>query len=106
MGATVPDSIEKAKTTVWQVVHGIPEGRVATYGQVARLSGIPQQSRMVGRILASLPPGSKIPWHRVINSQGKISNPSPERQAERLANEGVVVLNGRISLKAYQWETD
>lgn len=102
----MPDSIDKAKTAVWQIVHAIPKGHVATYGQIAKLAGMPQQSRLVGRILANLPKGSKIPWHRVINSQGKISNPNPERQKARLADEGVQVLNGRISLRLCQWETD
>lgn len=102
----MPDNVEKAKTAVWQIVNGIPSGQVATYGQVARLAGMPQQSRLVGRILARLPTGSKIPWHRVINSQGKISNPNPERQIERLAEEGVHVLNGKVHLKTYQWDTD
>ncbi|MFT4676702.1 MAG: methylated-DNA-protein-cysteine methyltransferase-like protein [Patiriisocius sp.] len=100
----MPDKVEKAKSMVWQIVHAIPEGNVATYGQVARLAGMPQQSRMVGRILAGLPKGSKIPWHRVINSQGKISNPNPSRQIERLAAEGVVLLNGRVKLTTYQWQ--
>jgi len=100
------DSIETVKHRVWQVVHAIPEGSVATYGQVARLAGMPQQSRLVGRILAGLPKASKIPWHRVINSQGKISNPNPDRQRDRLAAEGVVLINGKISLRTYPWETD
>ncbi len=98
------DSLEKSKHMVWQIVNAIPYGKVATYGQVARLAGMPQQSRLVGRVLAGLPRATKIPWHRVINSQGKLSNPNPQRQAERLAEEGVVMLNGRIRLKTYQWQ--
>ena len=101
----MPDSVEKAKQEVWQIVNAIPSGNVATYGQIARLAGMPAKSRLVGTILRNLPPGSKLPWHRVINSQGKISNPTPQRQIERLESEGVVFLNGRISLKHYQWET-
>jgi methylated-DNA-protein-cysteine methyltransferase-like protein len=100
----VPDNIEKTKEAVWQIVYAIPRGQVATYGQVARIAGMPQQSRLVGRILSGLPKGTKIPWHRVINSQGKISNPNPARQAELLADEGVILLNGRVSLASYQWQ--
>jgi methylated-DNA-protein-cysteine methyltransferase-like protein len=77
---------------------------VATYGQVAALAGIPQQSRLVGRILSRLPKSSKLPWHRVVNSQGKLSNPNPERQKDRLEDEGVTFINGRIRLKSYRWQ--
>ncbi len=97
------DSIEKTRQQVWQIVDAIPRGRVCTYGQVANLAGMPQQSRLVGRILARLPKGTRLPWHRVINSQGKISNPDPGRQKERLEKEGIVFVNGRINLKIYRW---
>ncbi|HIG42811.1 MAG: MGMT family protein [bacterium] len=100
------ESLEIAKHQVWQIVHAIPRGRVATYGQIARLAGMPQQSRLVGRILSRLPKGTQLPWHRVINSQGRISNPNPERQKERLERDGVVLLKGRVSLKIYQWSTN
>lgn len=100
------DSLEMAKEQVWQIVHAIPKGQVATYGQIARLAGMPQQSRLVGRILSRLPAGTRLPWHRVINGQGKISNPNPARQMERLAEDGVDAVNGRVSLKLYQWQTD
>ena len=88
---------------VWQIVNAIPEGSVATYGQIATMAGAPQQSRLVGRILSRLPKGSKLPWHRVLNSQGKISNPDPTRQQDRLEAEGVSLINGRVRLKSYQW---
>ncbi|MCZ6501134.1 MAG: MGMT family protein [Gammaproteobacteria bacterium] len=97
------DSIKRTREQVWQIVNAIPRGRVCTYGQVANLAGMPQQSRLVGRILARLPKGTRLPWHRVINSQGKISNPDPERQQERLEKEGIVFVSGRINLKAYRW---
>ena len=98
------DSIEKSRELVWQIVNAIPEGKVATYGQVAKLAGMPQQPRLVGRVLSQLPNGTKLPWHRVINSAGKLSNPNPERQKERLAKDGVVMINGRVNLKIYRWE--
>ena len=89
---------------VWQIVSQIPRGQVATYGQVARLAGVPSHSRLVGRILSTLPAGTRLPWHRVINSQGRITNPNPKRQQQRLEKEGVTLLNGRVSLKHYQWD--
>ena len=98
------DKIDEVQALVWQVVNAIPMGSVATYGQVAALAGMPQQSRMVGRILSRLPKGSKLPWHRVVNSAGKISNPNPDRQIERLNKEGVTLINGRINLRLYRWE--
>ncbi len=100
----MPDSIEDAQILIWQVVNAIPRGKVATYGQIARLAGLPQQARLVGRILSRLPAGSRLPWHRVINSQGKVTNPSPERQFARLADEGIVPIQGRINLKLYGWQ--
>ncbi len=97
------DSIKKIREQIWQIVNAIPQGRVCTYGQVANLAGMPQQSRLVGRILARLPKGTRLPWHRVINSQGKISNPDPERQKERLEKEGIAFVKGRINLQTYRW---
>ncbi|MGI9323512.1 MAG: MGMT family protein [Pseudomonadales bacterium] len=88
---------------VWQVVAGIPKGKVATYGQVAELCGMPAHSRLVGRILAQLPPGTKLPWHRVVASQGRVTNPNRAEQIKRLAAEGIAALNGRISLRQYRW---
>lgn len=88
---------------MYRVVALIPAGKVATYGQVAALAGLANQSRLVGRLLKQLPPGTTLPWHRVINSQGKISNPDPGRQLARLLEEGIVPLQGRISLRHYQW---
>ena len=93
---------EKAQALVWQIVFAIPKGKVATYGQIATMAGLPEQSRMVGRILSRLPKGSKIPWHRVINSQGQISNPNPSRQQQRLEADGLTPVNGRVPLTLQQ----
>ena len=58
---------------IYSVIRRIPEGRVATYGQIARLAGLGGHARMVGYALHALPSGSDVPWHRVINARGMIS---------------------------------
>lgn len=85
---------------IWLVVAAIPPGRVSTYGDVARAAGLPRGARRVGRALAGLPPGSAIPWHRVVNAQGSLSVPgeSGREQGRRLRREGVPVTDsGRIA---------
>ena len=93
---------------IWQVVASIPEGAVATYGQVAELAGLPRQARRVGGVLAALPHDSRLPWHRVVNAQGRISLPEPgtRRQRELLRAEGVVWTGDRIDLDRYGWRPD
>ena len=90
---------------VWKVVSDIPHGHVLTYGEVARLSGMPRWARRVSQALRWAPRSMELPWHRVINAQGKISFPPDSsgyrRQKELLENEGVVMLNGRIDLEKY-----
>ena len=92
----------------YAVVRRIPKGRVATYGQVARLAGLPAHARHVGYALAALEE-DKVPWHRVINAQGKISLRGlphfAERQRERLEAEGVLFdAQNRVLLKRFQWK--
>ncbi len=94
---------------VWQVIALIPKGRVATYGQVAELAGLPGGARRVGHLLSQLPPGSRIPWHRVINASGGISLPEHSggfaRQQRLLKKEGVAFnTSGRISLRRFRWQ--
>jgi methylated-DNA-protein-cysteine methyltransferase related protein len=90
---------------IWETVRMIPRGRVATYGEVARLSGLPQQARLAGYALHNLPHGSAIPWHRVINAKGMISLPRTKalRQKKRLEAEGVTFLNERVDLARHGW---
>lgn len=99
--ATDEPSREQA---IWQVVSSIPFGQVASYGQIADLAGLPGRARFVGRVLANLPAGSKLPWHRVVNAAGHISNRGgAQRQRQRLQAEGVVLLRGRVS-RAQFWQ--
>jgi methylated-DNA-protein-cysteine methyltransferase-like protein len=93
---------------IWQVVNSIPKGKVATYGQVAAIAGYPQHARLVGNVLKKLPKDTSLPWHRVINAQGKISFPvdseAYKRQRSLLEQEGIKFLNGKLSLKQYGWQ--
>lgn len=98
---------EQYRLAIVQVVHQIPTGNVATYGQVAELAGLPGAARLVGHTLKTLPSGSSLPWYRVLNSSGKISlphgSPSYQLQCERLQAEGVILINGRVNLRCYRW---
>jgi len=93
---------------VWQVVAGIPRGHVLTYGEVARLAGMSRAARRVSMAMRRAPRGMKLPWHRVINAQGKISFPADssgyQRQKELLEREGVVFLNGKIDLERFGYQ--
>lgn len=88
------------------VVSQIPRGRVATYGQVARLAGLSGQPRLVGYALHALRAGTSVPWQRVVNARGIISTRARHdtRQRQILEGEGIQFdLQGRISLASFQW---
>jgi methylated-DNA-protein-cysteine methyltransferase-like protein len=94
---------------IFAVVKRIPRGSVATYGDVARIARLPGQARLVGYALHTLKSGTKVPWHRVINAQGRISlgdrGGGRTTQRLRLLSEGVVVsANGRIPLSEFRWK--
>ena len=93
---------------IYEIVRQIPRGRVATYGQVADLAGLDGHARQVGYALHSLPDGLRIPWHRVVNARGEISErtsgDSHELQRHLLEAEGVSFdLRDRIDMKRYRW---
>jgi methylated-DNA-protein-cysteine methyltransferase-like protein len=91
----------------YQVVARIPHGRVATYGQVATLAGYPGRARQVGYALAGMPEWLDLPWHRVINAQGKVSPRTGSKfhllQYELLEREGIPFKDNRIDLARYRW---
>lgn len=97
-------------------VHGtvrrIPGGRVATYGQVAAASGLPGHARLVGFALAALPEGTDIPWHRVVNAQGRISPRAGDGSSEKiqrvlLESEGVGFDDrDRVDLDRFGWSDE
>jgi methylated-DNA-protein-cysteine methyltransferase-like protein len=96
------------KHRIWRAVSRVPAGQVATYGQVAREAGLGRRARMVGRALRSLPAGSDVPWHRVVNAGGRISLPAGSdagrEQRARLEAEGIVFSEGRIDLSRFRWQ--
>lgn len=94
---------------LYAVVARIPRGRVATYGQVALLAGLPRRARLVGQALARLPVGSDVPWHRVVNAKGQVSARAnafghEELQEQLLKREGVRLVEGTIPLTRYRWQ--
>ena len=91
-----------------RILGAVQFGKVATYGQIAQLAGLPKHARLVGTVLKNLDEGSHLPWHRIINSQGKVSTTNLDehgenRQLKLLKNEGVLLENHKIKLKDYQW---
>jgi methylated-DNA-protein-cysteine methyltransferase-like protein len=95
---------------IWYVVAVIPEGRVSSYGKIADLAGLPGRSRYVSRALKQAPAHLNLPWHRVINSQGKIAFPENTpafiEQMQLLRSENIEVNRGKIKLSNYEWRPD
>ena len=94
---------------VWTTARTIPRGRVTTYGQLAAAAGFPRAARLAGFALKNTPPKMSLPWHRVLNAQGKISFPARSRpwreQRKRLEAEGVTFIGGRVDLRRYGWKS-
>jgi methylated-DNA-protein-cysteine methyltransferase-like protein len=99
---------------VWEIVRRVPPGRVATYGEIARLIPIPEgmdpkaylafAPRWVGGAMAACP--GDVPWQRVINSKGEISTrPGAQTQRQLLEEEGLQFdQRGKIDLKTFGWQ--
>jgi methylated-DNA-protein-cysteine methyltransferase related protein len=91
---------------VYAAVRAIPRGRVATYGQVASMVGVPRGARAVGWALRALSKARErsVPWHRVVGAGGRISpraGPGPELQRRRLRAEGVTFRAAVIDLRRH-----
>ncbi len=93
---------------VYQVLALVPPGKVVSYGQIAAWLGDPRAARTVGWALHSLPEGHDLPWHRVINAQGRITTScmghTSHRQRDLLEAEGIAFgLDGRVEMDRYRW---
>ncbi len=109
---TSPPDPEAFNIRVWELVRKVPNGKVATYGQIALMlpppAGVDFESyrafspRWVGGAMAACP--DDVPWQRVINSQGKISErPGSQKQRLLLEQEGIVFVKDKVDLKKYGW---
>jgi methylated-DNA-protein-cysteine methyltransferase-like protein len=109
---TSPPDPEAFNLRVWELVRKVPRGKVATYGQIALMLTPPAEvdhesyrafgPRWVGGAMAACP--DDVPWQRVINSQGKISErPGAKKQRLLLEEEGIVFVKDKVDLKKYSW---
>src|SRR5215470_6214487 len=94
---------------ILSTIAAIPRGRVASYGEIAARAGMPGRARLVGRLLGEYS-ALKLPWQRVLRSDGRIAFPPGSRghreQRARLVEEGVIVTSGRVDLKRFGWQRD
>ena len=92
---------------IYSALNAIPAGKVASYGQLAKLAQLPNGARQVGRVLSQLPKDTSLPWHRVLRANGQIAfSPGTaafHRQKARLESEKVIVHNGKIKLSVFGW---
>ena len=99
---------ETFTTRAVRAIRSIPAGRVATYGQIATLAGNPRAARQVVRVLHSCSKRERLPWHRVVNREGRISLPplgGHEEQRALLLREGVEFgESGRIDLARFRYD--
>lgn len=109
---TLPD-LDDFSERAYYVIRQIPEGSVATYGQIAFLAGAPRAARAVGTLLRRVIENQQddVPWARVINAQGRISSkgdmPRAERQRRILQREGVdVSASLKVDLDVHEWQPD
>jgi len=103
--ASCPDHAAIRRT-----IAAIPCGRVASYGEIAARAGLPRRARLVGRVLGEAGPAARLPWQRVLRSDGRIAFPPGSKgfreQRARLLEEGVVVHKGRVNLQRFGWQRD
>ena len=101
--AATPSSYDR----IYAVVRRIPSGRVASYGQIARLAGLPRHARLVGYALHNLPAETRLPWHRVLAADGRIARRAfPEEghwQRDLLEAEGITLVGGAVDMAQFAW---
>ncbi len=98
------------KQLILQTVASIPQGKVTSYGQVARLCGYPGYARYVGTVLKQLPKNTILPWHRVLNAKGEIAfsldSEAYARQHTLLTQEGIRFENHHVPMRIYGWTVE
>ena len=104
------NTMTKATQQIWRVAALIPSGKVASYGQIADLAGLPGRARLTSKALSSAPKSLFLPWFRVVRSSGHIAFPKGSEHAQKqfnlLTEEGVLVKNMRVCMTEYQWRPD
>ena len=97
-GVYLTKNQEKSEAlAIYQVVSQIPRGRVASYGDVAKMAGLPGYARYVGYLLKSVPTDTSLPWHRVVRSDGTIPKETIIEQKPKLMAEKVVLKGQKVS---------
>lgn len=95
--------------TVYKITNQIPKGKVATYGQIAKMAGKPRAARAVGFFMKTNPNAPKTPCHRVVASDGSLTGYSGgggiKKKRKMLLDEGVGFIKNRVDLKTSQWRT-
>lgn len=103
----MPSSHPISRARIYAAVRRVPRGKVSTYGDIAKVAGYPGHARQIGYALHALGGGTALPWHRIINSSGRLSLPPDAGGTEqrlRLVAEGVMVqAGGRVKLSEYRW---
>ena len=97
------DSDGEARDRLLLTGNSIPEGRVSSFGRIAKAAGFPKRARWVGRVLSQLPVDTSIPWHRVLGHNGAITCPRSETASDRLTKEGVFVHDRKVNMQKYVW---
>lgn len=106
--SAIQEQQEQRLAALYQWLAAVPGGCVASYGQLARLAGLGNGARWVGRQLSRLPESTKLPWHRVISASGHISLPPDtlvgQLQRQLLREEGVLEIGKeRVDMRRFGW---
>jgi len=98
-------AMDHFKSQVLVILNEVPSGECIAYGELAKQAGFPGYARQVGRLMKTLPKDTKLPWHRVVNSQRKISfaenTDAYIRQRTRLEQEGWIIVGTRLTINEH-----
>lgn len=97
--------IDRFKSQVFHILSEIPKGECIAYGELAKLAGFPGYARQVGSLMKKLPKNTKLPWHRVVNAQKRISFAENTdgflRQKEKLEKEGWIIVGNKLTVNEF-----